>query len=104
MFELEKITEDNQDFDYDVNLAILEEHDLSARSHGRLVGRYLTKSVEDGYAYYIITKESKKKVNIELLKGLPGEQVDPEWGEKSSLLKDVAIQMIEARDILDDLM
>ena|ERR1035437_6161852 len=84
--------------DCDNNWKLLEEQDEDCRAKGESVGRYIAHPIADGNAIYLITKENKRTVKIEVCQGLGDDWVVPAWGYSISINKDLAIEFLERRD------
>lgn len=76
----------------------LEAEDKQAKDQNQLVGRYITEPYADGKAVYIITKENKKTVDIEVVTGIGDDWVIPYWGKKARINKKYAIDSLFSRD------
>lgn len=83
------------------NWKILIGEDIIAKQKGVLVGRYIKEQYADGYAFYKITKEIKKKVMIEVVKNIGDDWVIPYWGEKKVIDKEYALHSITGREALE---
>lgn len=85
------------------NIEALVREDKIAKEKGVLVGRYIKEQYADGYALYKITKETKYKVTIEVVKNVGDDWEIPYWGEKSIISKKYALDNILRRDGLEEL-
>ena len=81
---------------------VLDE-DIKAKNDGKLVGRFIREPYADGYAFYKITKENKRTVTIEVIKGIGDDWVIPYWSEKARIDKEFVLAKIDFRDSLDNL-
>jgi|ERR1035437_47995 hypothetical protein len=84
--------------DCDNNWKLLQEQDEDCRVKGEIVGRYIAHQIADGNAIYLITKENKRTVKIEVCEGLGDDWKIPAWGMGVSINKDLAIEFLERRD------
>lgn len=102
MKELEIPTWDNGPGEYmkavERNHQILEENDQEAKAKGTLVGRYIDHPYADGKAIYIIVRENKLSVKIEVCSGLGDDWVLPAWGGSATIPKETALQFVNSRD------
>lgn len=87
----------------DENWKTLMKADKQARDNGQLIGRYIDHPYADSKAIYIIVKENKTTVRIQVATGLGDDWVLPAWGAESTIPKDVALQFVNSRDNLDKL-
>lgn len=85
------------------NFKVLNDVDAWAKKHNRLVGRYIKEQIADGYAFYIIVKETKNKVKIELCKNLGDDYCVPYFGDSATIDKAYAKKNIELRDKLTEM-
>lgn len=85
------------------NFKKLEAQDLIARAKGQLVGRYIQEPYADGYAYYVITKETKTKVHLKVVSDIGDDWVIPYWGNGAMMDKSYAMNNIQRRDSLKEL-
>ena len=74
----------------DKNETIIRGWDDEAKKNKRWLGRTLTDGVGDGYAVYVVTKENKKTVRIQVCYGLGDDWVSRHFGEECLLDKDIA--------------
>lgn len=88
---------------WDKNFKALMECDKKAKKEGVLVGRYIKEQVCDGYAFYKVVKESKKKVTISKVSGIGDDWCINYWGNEAQIDKKYAIQNITQRDNLEKL-
>ena len=82
----------------DDNWKALVKQDSDAKKSGRLVGRYISEGYADGSAYYVVVKENKSTVKIEVATGIGDDWVFPCWGEEFTITKDYALRNIKRRD------
>jgi hypothetical protein len=85
------------------NVKIMEENDRRAAKAGKLVGRYIRESAADSYAYYLITKENKNTVRIEVITGIGDDWTIPYWGREATIDKRYAMKNLQFRDFCSGL-
>jgi hypothetical protein len=85
------------------NWELLTNSDSAAKNNRTLVGRYINHQYADGYAIYLIVKENKTTVRIEVCTGLGDDWVLPAWGAKATINKKDALRFINYRDGIDKL-
>lgn len=78
--------------------------DKAAKKKGSLVGRYIQESYADGYSFYLITKETRSSVTIEVVTGIGDDWVLPMFGRKTTVKKSYAKRNVEMRDSLAELL
>ena len=84
------------------NLELLKECDKEAQQNNTLVGRYFTLPVNDGRAFYQVTKVSGKKCTVKLCNGIClDEYSDTILGEGYALGKDKVEEMVNCQKALD---
>lgn len=81
----------------------IADKDSKAKAEGKLVGRYINEPYADGKAVYVITKEFKTKVEIEVCTGIGDDWVIPYWGTKTKIDKSYALTNIQWRDNVEKL-
>lgn len=82
---------------YQKDMTALENDDKAAKKNGKLVGRYLTHSVADGYAYYKIVKQNTTTVRIEHVDIGDGYTVLA-WGRAATIPTSKAEAILRQRD------
>lgn len=81
----------------------IQKCDADAKKAGSLIGRYIVCQVADGKAFYMISKENKKTVRIQLVEGIMDELHVQAWGEMATINKEQALDMIRRREAMDKL-
>ncbi len=85
---------------WNTNFSNMIEKDMKSKKEKKLVGRYISHPVADGSAFYLITRENKKTVSIELVRDIGDDYRTRYWGEKATIQKVYAKQEIQTRDKL----
>ena len=75
--------------------------DSASKKAKKLVGRYISEPIGDGHAFYLITKENKKTVQIELVNGLGDDYCVSYWGDVTRIDKNYAVENLRSRDGLE---
>ena len=72
--------------------------DEASRKAGILVGRVIDMPVADGAAHYVITKENKNTLVVEVQTGIDDDYRDWHWGDKSTVNKAKIVSLLKAED------
>lgn len=72
--------------------------DKAQRDKGQLLGRYITHPIADGQAVYQITNVNGGQVTIQVCRGLGDDWVLPAWGEKATINRSTAEELVNRRD------
>ena len=87
----------------DDNINLMEKYDGIAQAKEQLVDRYVRHPFADGYAYYVITKETSRTVTVKVLKGLGDDWTLPMWGNGCTTSKKVVVEYLNSQDALSKL-
>ena len=86
------------------NLRIISQAGLSSGALEVTDGNTLHLQVfADGYAYYVITKETSRTVTVKVLKGLGDDWTLPMWGNGCTTSKKVVVEYLNSQDALSKL-
>ena len=70
---------------FDRNWAKLEASNAKAIKAGKREGRYIQHPYADGYAVYLIVRETAKTVDIEVVGNIGDDWVLPAWGHEDTI-------------------
>lgn len=76
----------------------LKQIDQEQKAKGELVGRYVDHPIADGQAVYQITNVNGGQVTIQVCRGLGDDWVLPAWGEKTTINRSTAEELVNRRD------
>jgi len=82
---------------FDRQMAKLNADDAAAKAKNNIVGRYVTHSVADGYAYYKIVRVTKTTAVLEW-QDIGDGYVVAGWGKKPSVKLSVVLGFLQQRD------
>ncbi len=72
---------------YNANQETVHRIDKAARLAGRMVGRIVQCGVADGYATYMIIRENKQSVRLQMCPGLGDDYMEFAWGFEATVMK-----------------
>ncbi len=82
---------------FDRQLALLNADDAAAKANHKIVGRYLTHSVADGYAYYKVIRVTKTTAILQW-QDIGDGYVVAGWGKKPSVKLATVLGFVQQRD------
>ena len=84
------MTHEQRDFNYDLNHATIEGWNQAAKKAKRLVGRKICEGMGDGYGVYVVVKENRTTLRLQVCLGI-GDDWTP-WGHEYSIDKAMALR------------
>ena len=84
--------------DWKTNFEQLTKLADEAKARGDLVGRYITRPIADGCAYYQIIRKNKNSVRIRVCTGMGDDWVIPAWGYEVTISMEILYPFIKRMD------